>query len=73
MQYKNLPIVLAVLCMALASAVVQAAEPALWLRNPAISPDGGNVVFSHRGDLWSVPVEGGLATQLTVHAAHVGI
>ncbi len=70
MQYKNLPIVLAVLCMALASAVVQAAEPALWLRNPAISPDGGNVVFSHRGDLWSVPVEGGLATQLTVHAAH---
>jgi Tol biopolymer transport system component/C-terminal processing protease CtpA/Prc len=55
---------------------VTTAEPAaaadgdLWLRYPAISPDGAAVVFSHRGDLWRVPVSGGQAIPLTVHAAH---
>ncbi len=47
-----------------------AAETALWLRYPAISPDGGSIVFSYRGDLWRVPSNGGQAVQLTVHAAH---
>ena len=47
-----------------------AAEPAQWLRYPAISPDGETIVFSYRGDLWTVPSNGGQATQLTVHAAH---
>jgi Tol biopolymer transport system component/C-terminal processing protease CtpA/Prc len=47
-----------------------AQKPALWLRYPSISPDGETIAFSYRGDLWRVPVSGGLATQLTVHAAH---
>jgi Tol biopolymer transport system component/C-terminal processing protease CtpA/Prc len=47
-----------------------AAEKALWLRYPAISPDGRTVAFSFRGDLWKVPVAGGIATALTVHPAH---
>ena len=46
------------------------AETALWLRYPAISPDGSTIAFSYRGDLWRVPVGGGQATQLTVHTAH---
>ena len=36
-------------------------------RYPAISPDGNDVTFSWRGDLWLVPVEGGEARRLTVH------
>ena len=36
-------------------------------RFPSISPDGKTVVFSWRGDLWSVPFEGGAATRLTSH------
>ena len=36
-------------------------------RFPSISPDGKTVVFSWRGDLWSVPYEGGTATRLTSH------
>lgn len=36
-------------------------------RFPSISPDGNTVVFSWRGDLWSVPTEGGHATRLTSH------
>jgi Tol biopolymer transport system component/C-terminal processing protease CtpA/Prc len=47
-----------------------AAETALWLRYPAISPDGQTIAFSYRGDLWKVPARGGQATQLTVHAAY---
>jgi len=41
-----------------------------WIRYPAISPDGTQVCFSHRGDLWLVPVTGGKATLLTSHAAY---
>jgi tricorn protease len=47
-----------------------AAERALWLRAPAISPDGHSIAFSYRGDLWIVPVAGGTATPLTMHAAY---
>lgn len=47
-----------------------AAEPALWLRYPSISPDGSTIVFSYRGDLWTVPSGGGSAASLTVHEAH---
>jgi Tol biopolymer transport system component len=61
-----------VLGVALMAGVVTAtaAEPALWLRYPAISPDGQEIAFSYRGDLWKAPVTGGQATQLTVHAAY---
>lgn len=54
----------------LAPAAGSAAEPALWLRYPSISPDGSTIVFSYRGDLWRVPSTGGVATPLTVHEAH---
>ena len=40
------------------------------MRAAAISPDGGTVAFSYRGDLWSVAATGGTATPLTVHAAY---
>jgi Tol biopolymer transport system component len=55
--------------LALSSAAT-AAEPALWLRYPAISPDGATIIFSYHGDLWRVPSSGGQALQLTVHAAY---
>ena len=54
----------------LAAVVGSASESALWLRYPAISPDGQTVVFSYRGDLWTVPVAGGTAAPLTVHEAY---
>lgn len=44
-------------------------EP-LWLRYPAISPDGKEIVFSYKGDLFKVKSEGGTATPLTLHEAH---
>ena len=42
---------------------------ARWIRYPAISPDGSQICFEHKGDLWIVPSAGGDARQLTIHEA----
>ncbi|MEM7384823.1 MAG: S41 family peptidase [Verrucomicrobiota bacterium] len=42
---------------------------ALWLRYPAISPDGKSIAFSYQGNLFLVPRKGGPATALT-HGSH---
>ena len=60
-----------ILCPALATAEDGGPEDApLWLRYPAISPDGETIVFTYRGDLYRVPATGGRALPLTVSAAH---
>lgn len=41
-----------------------------WMRYPAISPDGKQIVFTYKGDLYVVPAEGGAANRLTFHQAH---
>jgi len=46
------------------------AQSALWLRHNAISPDGSTIAFSYQGDIYTVPVTGGRATQLTTNAAY---
>ncbi len=45
-------------------------ETASWLRKSAISPDGKTVAFSYKGDIFTVPVTGGQAVQLTSHRAY---
>ncbi len=42
----------------------------LWLRYPAISPDGKNIVFCYKGDIFKVETGGGTAQQLTSSEAH---
>jgi tricorn protease len=46
--------------------------PPLWLREPAIAPDGSAIVFRYQGDLWRVPTTGGNAQLLTTHEAFDG-
>ena len=55
--------------MAVASLPAVADSP-LWLRNPALSPDGKTVAFTYKGDVYTVPVSGGQARQLTTHAGY---
>ncbi len=42
----------------------------LWMRYPAISPDGSTIVFSYKGDLFKVPAAGGMATAITTNPAY---
>lgn len=55
------------LCLSLVTLVGLAGNAPLWLRYPAISPDGNAIVFSYKGDLYKVPTDGGQATALTVY------
>ncbi len=41
-------------------------QQALWLRYPAISPDGKYIAFEYKGNIWKVPVSGGQAVPLTI-------
>ena len=38
----------------------------LWLRYPAISPDGQTILFNYKGDIYSAPSAGGDARPLTI-------
>jgi tricorn protease len=42
----------------------------LWLRYPAISPDGQTLLFEYKGDIWSVPTAGGTAVPLTLSESY---
>ena len=54
---------------ALLAAASMEAQP-LWMRFPAISPDGQTIAFSYKGDLFTVAATGGAARQLTTHNAY---
>ena len=45
-------------------------RPLPTFSQPAVSPDGSQIVFSAGGDLWTVPVAGGTARLLVAHPAH---
>ncbi len=61
---------LLILITFIATLTMKAQEPPLWMRYSAISPNGKEIAFSYKGDIFKVPVEGGRAIQLTTHAAH---
>lgn len=47
-----------------------AGDSPLWLRDNVISPDGKYVAFTYKGDIFTVPTEGGRATQITSNSAY---
>ena len=60
-----------VLTAVLAGAIPLAAQDhPLWLRYPAVSPDGGTILFCFKGDIYKVPAAGGQAFPLTISEAY---
>ena len=64
--FKRIAKIAAAAIMLVAFVNVSSAQQDIrWLRNPAISPDGSQIVFGYMGNLYKVSSEGGLATAIT--------
>jgi len=61
--------VIAAFC-AVAMAASAAPVTPLWLRDVQISPDGKQIAFCYKGDIYLVPAEGGNAVQLTTQSSY---
>ena len=48
----------------------QAQDSPLWLRKNDISPDGSQIVFNYKGNIYTVSSKGGSARQITSNSAH---
>lgn len=55
--------------LVLLAATTAYAQP-LWLRSAAISPDGSQIAFTYKGDIFVVPAGGGTAIPLTMDDSH---
>lgn len=64
---KKILITIATLCLVGASF---AQDSPLWMRHCAISPDGTIIAFTYKGDIYTVPVNGGRAVQITTNPAY---
>ena len=49
---------------------MSAQDSPLWLRRNAISPDGKEIAFTYKGDIYIVDSEGGRARQITTNSAY---
>lgn len=56
--------------MLLGAASASAQHEPLWMRYPAISPDGSQIAFAYKGDIFCVDAQGGKARQITTNPAH---
>src|SRR5690349_1486948 len=64
---KKLLLSLVAGCLILAA---HAQDNPLWMRYPAISPDGQTILFSYKGDIYKVAAAGGTAIPLTISEAY---
>lgn len=47
-----------------------ASSAPLWLRDVKISPDGSTIAFTYKGDIYTVPADGGIASRLTTSGSY---
>lgn len=67
MKYRS--ILLTLLLVAIAWQI-SAQEPAGWLRYPAVSPDGQQIAFNYKGNIYLSPISGGTARPLTISSSY---
>jgi Tol biopolymer transport system component len=63
-------IALSLILIFVAMLICNAQETPLWLRNSAISPDGTTIAFTYKGNIFTIPVAGGFARQITSHSSY---
>jgi len=63
-------LIISVALAIISAATMGAQDKALWIRKSSISPDGSTIAFSWQGDIFTVPVTGGQARQITSNAAY---
>lgn len=56
--------------MAIGLSATSYAMTPLWMRDVQISPDGTEIAFCYKGDIYKVATNGGTATQLTTQASY---
>ena len=59
-----------ILSLIISSGLAVKAETPKWMLKPAISPDGSNIAFSYKGEIFTVPSSGGEALQITSNSAY---
>ena len=52
------------------TAISSYASTPLWMRDVQISPDGTEIAFCYKGDIYKVAATGGTATQLTTQETY---
>ncbi|HSQ34995.1 MAG TPA: peptidase S41, partial [Candidatus Binatia bacterium] len=66
-----LPFAAFLLCISILGAfMLPAQDKPLWLRYPAISPDGSAILFCYQGDIYKVAAAGGQAVPMTIGEAY---
>ena len=60
----------ALMAVATLQAIASQAVTPLWLRDVQVSPDGSQVLFCYKGDIYKVSTEGGTAMQLTTQDSY---
>lgn len=70
MRSKCLAFIAALVTMTSQAMAQYPAETMRWLQDPAISPDGKRISFTHRGQIFIAPIAGGLAAAVTPGGAY---
>ena len=66
-RWLPLTVLVCVLSNAVAQLTPASRQPIVGARMPALSPDGKQLAFVYRGDIWLAPATGGPAIALTQH------
>ncbi|MEE9460230.1 MAG: S41 family peptidase [Bacteroidales bacterium] len=49
---------------------VLSSDDSSFARYPALNMDGSVIAFSYQGDIWTVPIDGGKASRITIHQGY---